>query len=185
MEELKNYEPYDEEEERTKRFLMDFYDRHAGDIFTRENPEGHMTASAWVVNPARDKTLMAYHNIYGSFAWLGGHADGDTDLRRVAKRELMEETGLKNPRYLTDDIFSLDMGTVKEHVRRGKIVPPHYHIDFCYLFEAGEDEILRIAEGENSAVKWIPVADMEKEVLEKHMLPVYAKLAKKVKERQL
>ena len=37
---------------------------------------------------------MVYHNIYDSWSWLGGHADGETDLLAVALREVKEETGL-------------------------------------------------------------------------------------------
>ena len=34
---------------------------------------------------------MVYHNIYNSWSWLGGHADGETDLLAVALREVKEE----------------------------------------------------------------------------------------------
>lgn len=53
-----------------------------------------MTASAWVVNKDRSKVLMIYHNIYNSWSWLGGHADGETDLLAVAIREVREEAGI-------------------------------------------------------------------------------------------
>mgnify|MGYP002237558723 CR=1 FL=1 len=53
-----------------------------------------MTASAWVVNKDRSKVLMIYHNIYNSWSWLGGHADGETDLLAVAIREVREEAAL-------------------------------------------------------------------------------------------
>ena len=37
-------------------------------------------ASSWLVNQAHDKVLMIYHNIYHSWAWTGGDADGDGTL---------------------------------------------------------------------------------------------------------
>ena len=53
-----------------------------------------MTASAWVVNKDRSKVLMVYHNIYNSWSWLGGHADGETDLLAVAIRECVKKPAL-------------------------------------------------------------------------------------------
>ena len=61
--------------------------------------------SAWIVNLDRTKVLMAYHNIYQSWAWLGGHADGNPDVRQVIRKEIEEESGLTDIRFLTDDIF--------------------------------------------------------------------------------
>lgn len=48
---------------------------------------------------------MAYHNIYKSWAWTGGHSDGDSDLLNVALKEAKEETGLENLKVLSDGIF--------------------------------------------------------------------------------
>ena len=64
-----------------------------------------MTASAWVVNRERTKVLMVYHNIYNSWSWLGGHADGETDLLSVAVREVKEEAGISNVRPVSEEIF--------------------------------------------------------------------------------
>lgn len=73
---LEQYRPFNEQEERDRDILLRCL-REEGDIFTRDNAMAHMTASAWVVNRERTKVLMAYHNIYHSWSWLGGHADGD------------------------------------------------------------------------------------------------------------
>ena len=82
---LEQYRPFNEQEERDRDILLRCL-REEGDIFTRDNAMAHMTASAWVVNRERTKVLMAYHNIYHSWSWLGGHADGETDLLAVALR---------------------------------------------------------------------------------------------------
>ena len=85
---IENYRPYNEQEERDKGLILDCL-RAFEDVFTRENALAHMTASAWVVNESFDRVLMAYHNLYDSWSWLGGHADGDEDLsrsRRSARR---------------------------------------------------------------------------------------------------
>ena len=70
---------------------------------------------------------------------------------------------------------------VKPHVKRGKPVPSHIHFNVTYLLQADENESLRIAEAENSDVKWLPVADIMDIVKEEHMKPVYRRLIEKTK----
>ena len=90
---IEEYKPYNEQEEKDKRLILDWI-RNNENAFSRENAVAHMTASAWVVNRERTKVLMVYHNIYNSWSWLGGHADGEKDLLSVAVREVKEEAGL-------------------------------------------------------------------------------------------
>ena len=78
-------------------------------LFDRSNLTAHFTASAWVVNKTRDKVLMAYHNLYDSWAWLGGHADGEEDLLKVAIKEVKEESGLERVAPVTEEIFSVEI----------------------------------------------------------------------------
>ena len=113
-----------------------------------------MTASSWIVNPARTKVLMVYHNIYDSWSWTGGHADGETDLLAAALREAKEETGITKVRPVTEDIYSLEILTVDGHVKHGKYVSSHLHLNVTYLLEADEDEILHKKDDENSGVAW-------------------------------
>lgn len=123
-------------------------------VFERQNLLVHMTASAWVTNPSRTKVLMAFHNLYQSWAWLGGHADGETDLLSVALREVREESGLRHVRPVTEDIFSLEALPVFGHEKRGVYVPCHTHLNLTYLLEADEAETLTAKPDENSGVKW-------------------------------
>jgi len=87
---VEDFLPYNEQEDRDKGLLLQYLSSGES-IFSRENLGAHMSASGWVVNRAHDKVLMAYHNIYDSWAWTGGHADGETDLLKVAVREAMEK----------------------------------------------------------------------------------------------
>ena len=89
IQKIREYKPFNEQEERDREVLLRLLSG-AEDVYSRENLTAHMTASAWVVNEARDKVLMAYHNIYHSWSWLGGHADGERDLLAVALREVGE-----------------------------------------------------------------------------------------------
>ncbi len=147
------YVPFNEQEERDKALILHFLDRNP-DAFSRQNTMAHMTASAWVVNAARDKVLMVYHKLYDSWSWTGGHADGDMDLLAVALRELREETGLQHFFPVSPEIYSLEVLTVDGHEKRGQYVSSHLHLNVTYLIEAEEADSLRICEAENSGVQW-------------------------------
>lgn len=153
LEQLKRYEPFNEQEERDRAVLLRLL-TSGQDIWTRENEAHHLTASAWVVNADRSQVLMAYHNIYDSWSWLGGHADGERDMLSTALREVKEESGLSEVRPVSDDIFSLEILTVDGHEKRGRYVPSHLHLNVTYLLEADSAGSLTVKPDENSAVAW-------------------------------
>ena len=150
---IEAYRPCCEQEQRDKAVILSFLKTNP-DAFLRSNLVAHMTASAWVVNPARDQVLMVYHKIYDSWSWTGGHADGDTDLARVALREVREETGVRSARLVSEEIFSLEVLTVDGHIRHGAYVPSHLHMNVTYLIEADEHDPLTVCPEENSGVRW-------------------------------
>ena len=123
-------------------------------LYGRENPAAHLTASAWVVSPDRDRVLMAYHNLYGSWAWLGGHADGERDLLSVALREVREESGLEDVWPVSPDIYSVEILTVDGHEKRGAYVSSHLHLNVTYLLEADPAAPVHCKPDENSRVGW-------------------------------
>lgn len=150
---IQNYNPVNEQEMRDKEQMLRFMDQNPN-YLVRENQIAHFTASIWTVNKERTKTLMVYHNIYDSWSWIGGHADGEEDLCAVAMRELQEETGVKHAKLVSDEILSLETLTVDGHVKRGKYVPSHLHYNVTFLAEADEKEELVVNTDENQAVKW-------------------------------
>ena len=153
MEELERYQPWNEQEERDRLVLLELL-RAGWNLWTRENLVAHLTASAWVVSPDRRKVLMAYHNLYNSWSWLGGHADGERDLLAVALREVREESGLAVVQPVRRDLFSLEALTVEGHEKRGAYVPSHLHLNVTYLLEADDSQPLRVKPDENQAVAW-------------------------------
>ena len=126
---------YNEQEVKDKELFLSAISNF-DNLLTRENPIMHITSSGYVVNKNRDKVLMIYHKIYNSWAWTGGHADGDNDLLYVAIKEAKEETGISNVIPLTSNIFSLDVLTVDGHIKRGSYVSSHLHLNITYLLEA-------------------------------------------------
>ncbi len=180
-EEIARYQPFNEQEMRDKDVILRFLEEN-DDAFLRENLIAHMTASAWVVNPKRDRVLMVYHRIYDSWSWTGGHADGEEDLLAVALREVTEETGVTHVRPVSEDIFSLETVTVDGHEKRGEYVSSHLHLNVTYLLEADDTEPLRICEDENKGVAWFGLDEALEASTEPWFVKrIYGKLNEKLK----
>ncbi|WP_455718202.1 NUDIX hydrolase [Anaerosporobacter sp.] len=179
IDEIRNYTPFNEQEEQDKKVALDYITMFPN-ILTRDNDFAHMTASSWIVNKDRSKVLMIYHNIYQSWAWTGGHADGEDNMLNVAIREAMEETGIKTVKPIQDTMFSLELLCVNGHVKREQYVSSHIHINVTYLLEADESEELAMKEDENSGVRWIAIEDAIKLSSEENMKVIYSKLNQKL-----
>ena len=169
----------DAREAQEQRMILEMIDRLGDAILTRESEIAHMTASSIIVSKDRRRTLMAFHRIYNSWAWTGGHADGESDFEAVARREAREETGISGLTRLGGGIASLEILPVWAHVKRGKPVGSHLHLNVSYLFEADDSLPLSVREDENSAVGWIAVDRLGESVSEPPMLPVYERLLRR------
>lgn len=180
-----NYQPEGEVEAAEKESFLQFINAFGDRAFARENLPGHFSASAWIVNPARDKVLMIFHKMFNSWTWVGGHADGMQNLQHVAAKETQEETGVKDIRALLDEPLDINVLSVSNHVKKGRLVPRHLHYNAVYLFEADENAPLRIKPDENSGVAWIRIEDIAEKCLEKHMFPYYERVMRKVRDRKL
>lgn len=177
---IENYPPFNEQEEKDKALILGWI-RDNENAFSRENTVAHITASAWVVNKDRSKVLMVYHNIYNSWSWLGGHADGETDLLAVALREVKEEAGISHVSPVSEEIFSLESLTVDGHVKKGKYVSSHLHLNVTYLLEADSEEAVSIKADENSGVAWFSPEEALKKSTEPWFVEhVYSKLIEKM-----
>ena len=176
---IENYIPFNEQEQRDKAQILDFL-RSGAELITRNNPVAHLTASAWVVSPDRKQVIMIYHNLYKSWSWMGGHADGDWDLLRVAKKEVMEECGLQELTVVSPEIVSLEVLCVDGHVKKGKYLSSHLHLNVTYLFEADPTQPLRIKPDENSDVAWVDAKDVPQKTSEAWFREhIYSKLLEK------
>ncbi len=176
LQEIEQYIPGNQQEEQDQKQMVWFIKNHS-DHLDRTNQLAHFSASVWTVNKERTKTLMVYHNIYDSWSWMCGHADGEEDLCAVALRELQEETGVRNAVLVSREIFSIESLTVNGHVKNGIYVPCHLHLNVTYLVEADEKEALAVQERENSAVQWWSFEDALKVPSEPWMIEhIYKKL---------
>ena len=132
---LEKFRPWNEQEARDQEEILARLARGEA-LYTRENTAAHVTASGWVVSPDRKQVLMAYHNLYDSWAWLGGHADGERDLLKTAMREVIEESGLTEVKPVSEEIYSVEILTVNGHEKHGSYVSSHLHLNVTYLLEA-------------------------------------------------
>ena len=178
---IHNYVPFNEQEEKDKALILECLEKY-DDIFTRDNKLAHMTASCWILDNEKKHVLMCYHNIYNSWSWLGGHADGEEDLLSVCVKEAKEESSLKNVEPLSYDIFSLEVLTVDGHIKKGKYVSSHLHLNVTYLLTADIHDKLHIKADENSGVKWFTFDEALKASSEPWFVRnIYSKLNEKVK----
>jgi len=180
--EIINYQPINEQETTDKKAMLDFI-KHYDNTLSRENLIAHFTSSAIVLNKDFTKILFAYHKIYDSWGWVGGHNDNDPDFKKVAIKEAKEETGISKV-FAFDEILGIDTIYVPKHIKRGHYVPDHLHLNITYLLIADEHQSIMHKPDENTAVKWFTLDEYISYVSEPHMLPIYKKLLMKAKTYQ-
>jgi 8-oxo-dGTP pyrophosphatase MutT (NUDIX family) len=154
LELLENHSVTDAAELAHARRFIEFMHRQPR-CFERSLAEGHVTGSAWIVDPAHENVLLVHHCKLGRWLQPGGHADGDPDSLAVALREAREETGLTRLRPLGEGIFDVDVHEIPEHGG----VAAHLHYDVRWLFEADPAEPLTVS-AESHAVAWRPLAEV-------------------------
>lgn len=178
---IKNYITYNEDEDVEKEVFLEFLNNY-DNYLSRDNKIGHITTSAVVLNKEHTKMLMCYHNIYDSWAWLGGHADGESDLIKKVKEEVQEETGI-TAKLLNDNPLSINIICVHPHYKNDKYVNSHLHFDISYLLEADENDTIKSKDDENKAVAWVPLEQVILASTEEHMHPVYNKILNKINDK--
>ncbi len=149
VDELRGYVAADDREEQMRRRMLAFVEKHP-DAFDRACAVGHVTASAWIVDRDRTRALLTHHRKLGKWLQLGGHTDGDTDVRAAALREAREESGLTSLRFASPSIYDVDIHRIPA---RGT-EPEHEHFDVRFALEADATETLVVSD-ESHDLAWI------------------------------
>lgn len=129
------------------------------EVFIRELMPAHVTGSAWVVNQDRTRVLMMHHKKLDAWYQPGGHADGDSDILRVALRETAEETGIgpSEIKLVSDRIFDVDIHTIPPQGTD----PAHEHIDIRFLIEIN-DQLPVPGNDESHDILWIDLQSVSR-----------------------
>lgn len=123
--------------------------------FCRSHAAGHITGSAWLLNPAGDKALLTLHRNLKRWMQTGGHADGDPDVLRTALREAEEESGISGIRVLCADIMDVDIHRIPANPRKGEA--EHWHYDIRFLLQAPHEHY--VISDESDDLAWWSAAD--------------------------
>ncbi len=166
---LDAYVPATEREAAMLARLRAFVAEH-DDCFERSLAIGHVTGSAWVVDPAGEAALLTHHRKLGKWLQLGGHADGDPDIRGVALREALEESGLAHVRLASDAIYDVDVHEIP--ARGNEAAHLHYDVRFAFYADRGD---VPIASEESHAVAWVPLAEIERFTIDDSVRRLVAK----------
>ena len=169
-----------QEKDKLNNVLVQLNEKDDQEMINRKNFIGHFTASAFVISKDNRRLLMVHHNIYNTWSWTGGHADGEADLLKVAIKEAKEETSVENIGVLDENIIAIDILPVVPHVKRGKFISGHLHFCISYALIADENSHIEAKLDENSGVKWIKIDELEKYSDEPYLIGVYRKIHKRV-----
>ena len=174
--------PTNEQESQDKKIILRFIEKFPNNILLRENEFAHITSSGFIMNKALDKALMIHHNIRNTWAWTGGHVDGDPNFLYVALKEAKEETGINSVTALSENIVSIDILPVFGHVRRNKYVSAHLHLSVAYILMASETEELILNADETSDVKWFTLDKFTEDYFDPKDIYLYQKLIHRAKQ---
>jgi len=150
---LRAHRPWDTREAEMLQRIIAFVEAHE-DCFERSLAQGHVTGSAWVVNPERTHALLVHHRRLERWLQPGGHCDGDPDVLATALREAFEETGIE-AQPVSPAVFDVDAHDIPA---RGA-EPAHVHYDIRYLAEAPLSE-QPVVSPESRGVRWVPLDEI-------------------------
>lgn len=167
---LKKYVPFYDEEALYKEQMINFISSNTL-IQGKENEDGHITGSAWIINLQENKVLLTHHGKLDIWVQLGGHSHvGETPLD-TALREAKEESGLTSIHPVTSQIFDLDIHLIPER----KNEKFHHHYDIRFLMKADDQEKLMITK-ESKDLKWVDLSHINDFTRERSILRMVEKL---------
>jgi 8-oxo-dGTP pyrophosphatase MutT (NUDIX family) len=169
---VRAYAPSDARERSMRDRLAAFVAEYGMRAFDRATRTGHVTASAWIVDPERTHAVLLHHRKLDRWLQLGGHVDGDPDVRRSALREAREESGLRTLRMISDDVYDIDVHRIPARPDE----PEHDHYDVRFALEADPREPLR-GNAESHDVRWVSLDDLERYAIDDSVRRLAAKTA--------
>lgn len=156
VDELKIYKPYNETEQKNVNIILDFLQNNTN-CYDRSNLSGHITAGGLVCR-SDGQVLLNHHKIIDMWFQFGGHSDGDSNTLNVARREIMEESGLDNITLLSNKIFDADVQEIDFNAKKNE--PKHFHYDINFLFFTNNNNFT--ISNESLDIKWVTTTEAKK-----------------------
>lgn len=141
-------------------------------LTSRANMIGHLTASALVFDYDCRHVLLIHHKSLKRWLQPGGHLDHNEAPEEGARRELLEETGLKHIELIvpagsnnlaTNGLlcpFDVDTHEIPANPKKGE--GEHLHHDFQYIYRStSRDETITLQEEEVAKFKWVTLEALE------------------------
>jgi len=153
---LHSYAAPDAAQDEVRAQILAFIESHPTNAHQRSCLEGHLTASAPLLDHTGQRVLLTLHKKLGRWLQLGGHCDGDANLPHVALREAQEESGIQEI-HIEVEPFDLDIHTIP--ARRD--VPEHLHLDVRFVAHAAEG-CEAILSDESLDLRWFHLDELTK-----------------------
>ncbi len=118
---------------------------------------GHITGSAFIVDPEQRKMLLHHHRKLDRWLQMGGHDDGELDASATALREAREESGLARVDWPPGERVVLDVDVHEIPARKDD--PSHQHLDVRFLLYADSTQPLAMDAQESHALAWFPLGE--------------------------
>ena len=180
---LDAHTPFDRIEAHHLALTRDFVASHTDNFWRRNSADGHITASAFVVNSAHSHALMLHHAALDRWLQPGGHID-DTDQEPLsaAVRETLEETKVAaTPATVNAGarplLFDVDVHPIPARVKQGTAEAAHLHYDLRYLLVAPTDTV--VVSDESFAFRWVDIASLAAGAVDSGI----ARMARKILEK--
>jgi 8-oxo-dGTP pyrophosphatase MutT (NUDIX family) len=151
IDKLNNYKlRFPEESDSTGDFIQ--FITQTPNYLDRNTSNAHVTGSAWLLNLDKTKVLLTHHKKLNSWCQLGGHADGETDVLKVAIREAKEESGIIGIIPISSDIFDIS----KHYIPKRGDCDAHYHYDITFALQVTDSEEYRVS-AESFDLEWVEI----------------------------
>ena len=156
---------FEEEKNNTNALIAFLHLTPANALYTRNNFIGHITASAFIVDPAQSALLFLHHKKLNRWLQPGGHVDeSDQSLAEAAWREAFEETGLGRDEMQLQDLHGTSgLNDIDSHnipANATKNEPAHVHHDLRFLFTCNQPGLLNVNTTEANGFKWVPLTTL-------------------------
>ena len=151
QESLHVYKPFDNREDRDVKAVLALIAEQPTCFHRYCFKPGHITGSALLINQDGSKVLMNHHKFLKRWFCFGGHADGETDILNVARREIIEESGITDIQEMISGIFDVDVHHIPANEKKKE--PEHSHFDIRYIFKTNSPSNFVMSD-ESIDMKW-------------------------------